>query len=145
MFCDKCGSSVNEGARNCPVCGAVLGTSGSYPPPVAAGIAGRPTSGYPAQPVYPAVPPAYGRPMAYEDTAPLGVKDYLLTFILMGIPFLNFILLLVWGFGSKVNLNKKNLAKAYLILYVISIVFAVLAGVLIMSFAPGILKDLGGF
>ena len=54
------------------------------------------------------------------------VGEYILMFILTGIPLVGFILLLVWAFGSSTNTNKKNYARAVLILGLIGVVLYVL-------------------
>lgn len=51
--------------------------------------------------------------------------------LLMCVPILNVILLFVWGFGSSANLNKKNLARASLILGAVMLIFWIAAGGLI--------------
>lgn len=53
--------------------------------------------------------------------------------LLMCVPILNIILLFVWGFGSSVNLNKKNFARASLILSDVMLIFWIVAGGLIMG------------
>jgi hypothetical protein len=47
-------------------------------------------------------------------------------YLLLGIPFVNLVLLLVWAFGSDVNLNRKNFARATLLIPVLSIVLVIL-------------------
>ena len=49
-------------------------------------------------------------------------------FLLLCIPLVNFILLLVWSFGGSVNQNKKNYARATLLLMVIAIVLSIVFG-----------------
>ncbi len=56
----------------------------------------------------------------------VSVGEWILTIFLTGIPFVGFILLLVWSFGSNTIESKKNWARAYLIWYVIGIVVALL-------------------
>jgi len=54
--------------------------------------------------------------------APLSVGNYLVMFLLMGIPFANMIVLFIWAFGNGVNQNRKNYARAMLILWLIAVV-----------------------
>lgn len=51
-----------------------------------------------------------------QENGPLSPGQYLSIFLLMCVPILNIILLFVWSFGSRANLNKKNFARASLIL-----------------------------
>lgn len=57
---------------------------------------------------------------------PLSVGQYLGIFLLMCIPILSIILLFVWGFGSRANVNRKNFARASLIFTVCAAVFLLL-------------------
>ena len=60
----------------------------------------------------------------------------------MWVPILNIILLFMWGFGSSANLNKKNFARAALILCAIMLIFWIAAGGLIMGALDSIM---GGY
>jgi len=42
-------------------------------------------------------------------------------FFLSAIPIVGFIMLMVWAFGGSVNLNKKNYARAILLLSLIGV------------------------
>lgn len=66
---------------------------------------------------------------AYENrsnSAPLSVGDYVIMYLLLVIPFVNLVLLFVWAFGSDVNLNRKNFARATLLIPVLSIALVIL-------------------
>ena len=52
----------------------------------------------------------------------ISVGDWVITLILTGIPFVGFIMLLVWAFSSSTPVSKANFAKAALILMVIGFV-----------------------
>jgi len=57
----------------------------------------------------------------------MNTSDWVLSIILTCIPLVGLIMLIVWAFGgSDTNENKKNWAKATLIIQVISIVLALL-------------------
>lgn len=68
-----------------------------------------------------------------EETTykPVTVGNWLLTSLLMCIPFVNIILLFVWAFGNNTPISKANWAKAALIWALISIVLYVLLFVVI--------------
>ncbi len=68
-----------------------------------------------------------------SGSEPLRVGQYMGMLLLMCVPILNIILLFVWGFGSSVNLNKKNFARASLILSDVMLIFWIVAGGLIMG------------
>jgi len=100
-------------------------------------------------PVY-APSPAYAPPMQMAPLGyapPLSMGQYLVTFLLMGIPLLNVILLFVWGFGSSTNPNKKNLARAILLMSVIGFaIWAIVGGLGIFSgVLSGVLEGMGSY
>lgn len=66
------------------------------------------------------------QPIMYEDTTPLGIGSYIAMMLLQAVPVVGIILMFVWGFGSNVNVNKKNFARASLILLGISIVLTLI-------------------
>lgn len=125
MQCAKCASPLPDGATFCGICGEPVQFAGApmQPPPMQ------------QQPMYQG---GYQQP-GYQDThnEPLTVGSYLLMFLVMALPFINLIMLFVWAFGDS-NLNRKNFAKAGLIMIVISIVlsfvFAALMGTVMMQF-----------
>jgi hypothetical protein len=82
---------------------------------------------------YAQMPPAFP-----SLTDPLRVGQYLGMFISLCIPIINIILLFVWGFGSGVNLNKKNYARAVLIILAILIGLWIICGSIIMGIISGI-------
>jgi hypothetical protein len=60
----------------------------------------------------------------------MSVKDWIITFIITIIPFVNIIMLFVWAFSSNGNLNRANWAKAALLLFAISIILSILFSVI---------------
>jgi predicted neutral ceramidase superfamily lipid hydrolase len=63
-------------------------------------------------------------------------------FILMAIPLVNLIMLFVWGFSSSENTNKKNFARASLILLVIAIVLWIVVAVFIVGVVGSLMNNL---
>ena len=57
---------------------------------------------------------------------PLTVGDWIITSIIFSIPIVGFIMLFIWGFGSKTHPSKANWAKATLIIIGISFVIILL-------------------
>lgn len=43
---------------------------------------------------------------------PMSVKDWLITYLIMFIPMVNFIMLIVWSVSDKTNVNRQNWARA---------------------------------
>mgnify|MGYP003816452459 CR=1 FL=1 len=62
----------------------------------------------------------------------------------MCVPILNIILLFVWSFGSSANLNKKNFARASLILGAIGLILSIVFGAALSSIIGELLGGMGG-
>ena len=78
--------------------------------------------------------------MSDSRNEPVTVGNWMLTFLLLCIPFVNIILIIVWAFGGGAPESKANFFRAWLIWMVIAI-----AAVLFMVFAMGIsLSELAG-
>jgi len=70
-------------------------------------------------------PPAYGMPLYGEDTSVMTTKDWIITYLILLIPCVNFIMPFVWAFGTG-NVNRRNWARAYLIVLAISITLVII-------------------
>lgn len=66
---------------------------------------------------------AYQSPAVSEDTAPLSMGNYICMMIVSAISIVGIVMMLVWGFGHT-NVNRKNYARAALILMVIGIILS---------------------
>ena len=117
MSARNCGKNLPNEARFCEQCGTTI-TPAAAPP--AAPAAPPVSSAYQPQAM-----PRYAAPVMTSVRAPLSVGSYIGIFFLMMIPIANFILLLVWAFGGSVNLNKKNYARAVLLLALIGFALTV--------------------
>lgn len=132
MFCEQCGAKLPEGAKFCAGCGAktepVQSTYTAAAEPATMHPV-PPPQGYtsPAQTAYaPPQPTAYsGQPGGNE---PLRVGQYIRMLLLMCVPILGIILLFKWSFGGSVNPNKKNFARASLILCAVSLIIMLIGG-----------------
>ncbi|WP_429842071.1 hypothetical protein [Brevibacillus sp. FIR094] len=54
-----------------------------------------------------------------ENKKVMTMKDWIIVSLFMMIPIANIVLLFIWAFGSDGNLNRKNWAKASLLLMAI--------------------------
>ncbi|MBQ7102695.1 MAG: hypothetical protein IJN89_01400, partial [Anaerotignum sp.] len=68
----------------------------------------------------------------------LSMGDYLLMLILLAIPVVNFIVCILWIISGNGNPNRKNFAKAWLI---ISVVGTILSGILAFGAFQFIVMD----
>jgi len=54
-----------------------------------------------------------------QNLKPMSVKDWLITMLIMAIPLVGIIMLFVYAFGNEGNVNRRNWAKAQLIVMAI--------------------------
>lgn len=65
------------------------------------------------------------------------VKDWLITMLVMMVPFVNVVMMFVWAFTDGTNKSKSNFFKASLIMMVISIVLSIVfSGILVAMLIP---------
>ncbi|MDO4623351.1 MAG: hypothetical protein Q4B22_10410, partial [Eubacteriales bacterium] len=81
-------------------------------------------------------------PVQQEKDRPMTTGDWLVTMLLMMIPVANFVLLLVWAFSSDTNTNKKNWARAELILMLIAVGITVLFTVAVVGSLASVFASL---
>ena len=62
-----------------------------------------------------------------QNQKPMSVKDWLITLLIMAIPDVGLVMLFVYAFGSDGNENRRNWAKAQLI------VMAIVLGLVILG------------
>lgn len=68
-----------------------------------------------------------------EHSEPISVKEWVITFVIMSLPIINFVMLFVWAFSKNIHLSKANWAKAALIWVAIIMVLYFLLFVIIGS------------
>ena len=138
MFCEKCGSKLPENAKFCAGCGAKA--------ELAQPMASQPQAQYaPPAPTYQASPVRESSPQvrtyaptpAYSPAQPqseiISLGQYMVMFLLLCIPIVNFVLLLMWSFGSSAGPSKKNFARAMLFFTVIMVVLWFVVGGVFMG------------
>lgn len=101
--------------------------------------------GPPPPPGY--MPPAAAAvpPMALDSDKPpkggrygvVGTAGFIGNFILLSIPIIGLIFIFIWAFSKKVNMNRRNMARAMLILGLIGIALAAIVGVLFATIFNG--------
>lgn len=157
MFCENCGNKLIEGSKFCGKCGArTKPLQASFSEAEAGSAQAAPTAQQSYSPPTRQAPPAQqsyrppvqqtpaaqqpykpqqdaGSYMESQLNAPLRVGQYIGMFLLLAIPIANLVLLLVWAFSGSVNQNKKNFARASLILSLIALVLWIIIGGFIIS------------
>ena len=161
MFCPNCGTSVPDGSKFCESCGSSMNHSEETEEKLQEPILQQPQyQPPPQQPVpqqqtqhqqqYQPMPqPAQFNSNNVQINADprekvYGVGGWLLTFLLLCIPFVNIILVFVWAFSGNVNKNKKNFAIAYIIMMVIMIAISIVLYASIAAMIGNLLDQLGG-
>lgn len=138
MKCTNCGATLAANATVCDVCGTVVtqqSQQSSYAQPTPSTYSNQGQTPAP-QPYQQGYQQGYQQPTynnAYQnqgasygtDTA-MSVGDWLITFIITAIPIIGIIMIFVWAFGSGGNLNRRNYARAALIMALIGLVIGIL-------------------
>lgn len=121
-FCTNCGKQVADGVKFCTSCGTLVA---SYIPPA-------PPPAQTAPPQAAPVPqqPVYAVPVTVRQEEPISTGEYIGIFLLMIVPLVNLICLLIWACGGCKKVNKRNLARAMLVLILI---VTVLTGLLVLA------------
>jgi len=81
------------------------------------------------------------QPGGIQD-APLSVKDWLITLIVLTIPFVGLIFLLYWALSNSSNLNRKNYCLAVIIYQIALSVLVFL--IIVVLFSMGVFTHLIG-
>ena len=142
-FCTNCGATLDDDKKFCTECGASMNEApaGAAAPPPQAAPQPQAAPVY-AQTATATMPPpqsayqpaaAYGGDMApakgskYE---PITTKGFIGIMLLMCIPIVGQILMIVWALGGCRKINKRNLARASLILMLVMMLLTALLGFL---------------
>ena len=124
-YCESCGAELPEGKLTCPNCGAPVPreeyTGRDYSNYNGCGHSDYYDEGYSSrEPVY-----SYAQNEKTPERV-LGTGAFFASVLLMSIPGLGLLFQIIWALGGTGSLNRRNLARAYLIFSVIGIVLAIL-------------------
>ena len=115
-FCENCGKPVYRLDRTCAACGTPV-TQFQQNTYSEAQTSVRMNDD-----------PAQSSPYAV-----LSSWGFVGSMLLMSIPVVGFILTIVWASGGVVNLNRRNLARGYLLLMAIGVVIYILVAIAIVA------------
>lgn len=102
-YCNNCGGTLGDYDRVCSNCGTPVARSSSAP--MQRDSRSQTVS-------------TYSSGLQNEVISSWG---YVGSLILMGLPIVGFILTIVWAAGGASNQNRRNLARAYLLIWAISV------------------------
>ncbi len=162
MICNNCKSEIPNDSKFCEVCGSSVNTPPPAPQPQYQQVPP------PIQPQYQQVPPPvqpqYGAPQGYQQAPqyqqrppyaqggynqtanagnppPLSVGQYIIMWVLQLIPLVGIIMLFVWAFSSTENPNKRNYARAILLISLIVIVLYIIIAVIAVAVGGSIFSN----
>ena len=153
MFCENCGTQLPDNSVFCSECGSKISLEenqrqrGPVPPVMRQTAPRQPSEPYrrdstPRQPSEQyrseGAPRQSSESYAGGAADIIGLGQYILMIFLTGIPIVNIILLVKWGFFNKQKPNKSNFAKALLFYYLIAVIIYVLYIRLWLSVTSGI-------
>lgn len=160
VFCTSCGEKLKEGIRFCTSCGAPYEEEWAEPPvdvrrcseAQMRSVRPQPPRGYAHEPP---APQAQGRQAAgrwnavdrmlapSSPYAPISTGGFIGMFLLLCIPIAGLVLAIIWAFGRSQKINKRNFARAYLILAVISFVISLVIGLAAKDFISSVMEAAG--
>ena len=124
-FCENCGNPVYRLDKTCANCGTPVtqfGQSAQSEPE-----------------------PSVRLNSDYSQSSPhsvLSTWGFVGSLLLMSIPFVGFILMIVWASGGVYNLNRRNLARGYLVLMGIGVgIYLILVAIIVAVGGSSYLLD----
>jgi hypothetical protein len=80
-----------------------------------------------------------------QNQKPMSVKDWLITLLIMAIPVVGFVMLFVYAFGNDGNENRRNWAKAQLIVMAIVLALVLLGMIIFGSLFAAVMSSRGEY
>ena len=124
-FCENCGNPVYRLDKTCANCGA---------PVTQFGLSAQ------SEPE-----PSVRLNSDYSQSSPhsvLSTWGFVGSLLLLSIPFVGFILMIVWASGGVYNLNRRNLARGYLVLMGIGVgIYLILVAIIVAVGGSSYLLD----
>lgn len=144
MFCENCGKKLPEGAVFCTNCGEKQIGISTPVQPVPAGQNPQTAERINIPPVQKAERPGYSQQSVQNgggvDLISLG--QYIIMFLIMAIPIAGLVMMFVWAFSSEVGPNKKNFARAMLVMMGIGIVLSIIVSIIMAAITAAMMSTL---
>ena len=143
-YCTGCGAEIPENSKFCISCGAPAGETGpvaAQSQPAGKNEFAKETSnyngGFTGTYTGEMIPPKGSK---YD---PITTGGYIGIMLLMCIPVLGIVLAIIWALGGCKKVNKRNLARAALIMMLIGAVFSLIIGFAVKTVVSTALKESG--
>ena len=143
-ICKQCGSEIEQGKKFCTECGASANEALEKEMPKTDSTPKytytQTQQTYTQQPqsADPDAPPPKGSKYEVVTT-----KEFIGISLLMLIPIVNIVLLIVWALGGCRKINKRNMARASLIMMVITLIISLLVGMAVKALFNKALEEAG--
>lgn len=128
-FCSNCGKQLEEGLTICEDCAIEINQQQQQQPKKESEFQQQV---YNTQTNYNR--PNYQQPYGGFDTEkPISVGQYMGIILLRFVPIVGLILYIIWAFSSDININKRNLCRAFLLLPLILIAVYIIIVIIITA------------
>jgi len=137
--CSSCGSELTEGLKFCTTCGTAVSDTA----PVQAVV--QQVVQPPVQPVVqpPIQPVVQQDPMVGTKYELISAWGYIGISLLMCIPVVGLILMIIWACGGCRKLQKRNYARAMLIMFLIGFLFSLIFGFIAKKTVNKVVENIG--
>lgn len=142
MFCENCGEKIPDGSVFCTHCGTKQTGNRSAGQTGSVGQTAERINIPP--PVQNAPRPVYSQQstQSSEDLDLITMGQYLIMFLIMAIPIAGIVMLFIWSFGSEAGPNKKNFARAYLVMMLIAIGISIIMSIVMATIAASLMSTM---
>ena len=82
--------------------------------------------------------------MPIKKNKVISTHEWIIVHLIMLVPVINVIMLFVWAFNDKTNLNKSNWAKASLVVWLIGFIIYFLIFLIFISFIASFFNNILG-
>ena len=145
MFCENCGKKIPDDAVFCTHCGAKqMGAATLTSTQTASAQNYQPSERVNLPPVQKIeISRTPQRPVQSSSGVDLiSLGQYLIMMIVMAIPIVGIIMMFVWAFSSDAGPNKKNFARAMLIMMGIGIMLGIIMSIVMAAITASMMSTL---
>ena len=144
MFCENCNEKIPDGSQFCTHCGTKQTGNLAATQSGAVGQSYQPAERISSPPVQNTKRPVYTQ-QPHQNSGDLDLitmGQYLIMFLIMAIPIAGIVMLFIWSFGGDTGPNKKNFARAYLVMMLIALGVAIIMSIVMAIFAAAMMSTL---